>query len=299
MRKIFKRLYRSRRRYLWCTPIWTVCFIAYISTHMFWEAPSSAISVIHIGIFVGVAALISVLLVLLFFVVKELIFPETRFGYETTPISLILLSFLAPTTLDVPLDFLISFEPYKFVFALAILDQVFLRSLLLNGAWIDSWTKKESRRTTAFKTSLPVDYAFAYFFPTPETEDLVIDPNLEDVTWADKEHRVISLIEWIEPGAFLEEHATKIDLQPYKRAAWRFEAVHGRGEYGTSGTRSIELIIRRGYVHIKIETVMQNCPWRMHLLELLDDTVGRVYDDKLRELEDIYNDMVLDYPNPS
>jgi hypothetical protein len=44
---------------------------------------------------------------------------------------------------------------------------------------------------------------------------------------------------------------------------------------------------------------MQNCPWRRHLLELLDDTVGRVYDDKLRELEDIYNDMVLDYPNPS
>ena len=110
---------------------------------------------------------------------------------------------------------------------------------------------------------------------------------------------MIRLIEWIEPGAFLEEHATKIDLQPYKRAAWRFEAVHGRGEYGTSGTRSIELIIRRGYVHIKIETVMQNCLWRMHLLELLDDTVGRVYDDKLRELEDIYNDMVLDYPNPS
>jgi hypothetical protein len=44
---------------------------------------------------------------------------------------------------------------------------------------------------------------------------------------------------------------------------------------------------------------MQNCPWRRRLLELLDDTVGGVYDDKLRELEDIYNDMVLDYPNPS
>ena len=251
MRITFKRLYRSRRRYLWCTPIWTVCFIAYISTYMRWEAPSSAISVLHIGIFVGVAALISVLLVLLFFVVKELVFIETRFGYETTPVSLILLSFLVPMSLDVPLDFLISLEPYKFVFALAILDQVFLRYLLLNGAWIDSWSKKESRRTTAFKTSVPVEYAFAYFFPTLETEDLVIDSNFEDVTWVVKEHRVIRLIEWIEPGTFLEEHATIIDLQSYKRAAWRFEALHVRGEYGTRGTRSIELIVRRAYVHIK------------------------------------------------
>ena len=174
-----------------------------------------------------------------------------------------------------------------------------MRYLLLNGALIDCWTKKESRRTTAFKTSLPVEYAFAYFFPTPEIEDLVIDSNLKGVTWAVKEHRVIRLIDWIEPGAFLEEHATIIDLQPYKRAARRFEDVQERGEYGTSGARSIELIVRRGYVLIKTETVMQNCPWRRHLLELLDDTVGGVYDDKLRELEDIYNDMVLDYPNPS
>ena len=48
---------------------------------MRWEAPSSAISVLHIGIFVAVAALISV--------------------------------FLVPMTLGVPLDFLISLEPCK------------------------------------------------------------------------------------------------------------------------------------------------------------------------------------------
>ena len=40
-------------------------------------------------------------------------FLETRFGYETTPVSLILLSFLVPMTLGVPLDFLISLEPCK------------------------------------------------------------------------------------------------------------------------------------------------------------------------------------------
>jgi len=67
---------------LWCTPIGTVCFIAYISTYMRWKAPSSAISVLHIGIFVAVAALISVLLVLLFFVVKELVFSKRALGMK-------------------------------------------------------------------------------------------------------------------------------------------------------------------------------------------------------------------------
>ncbi len=78
-------------------------------------------------------------------------------------------------------------------------------------------------------------------YPEPGREELAADENLVSVEYLEEGQPHLRVVDWMEPGALLEEHQLVEELQRGSFVRFNYRAVHGRGLPGTVGTKSLML----------------------------------------------------------
>jgi hypothetical protein len=159
---------------------------------------------------------------------------------------------------------------------------------LFYGRWSDKLlTMRRSRNTTRLTTTrLEADALWHGFVPTPGRREMLHDPDILSVDWVDRDRTRIRVIRWAPPAKKIEEYLQVEDYLPGAYIVYRWvrqdEEKKERLLRGLRAIKMIDLVDRRV---IYVTEFNHNRPLRKVLFDWIDDSLGRVEDDRLARLE--------------
>tara|TARA_R100000322_G_scaffold126500_1_gene83017 strand:- start:36234 stop:37196 length:963 start_codon:yes stop_codon:yes gene_type:complete len=159
---------------------------------------------------------------------------------------------------------------------------------LFYGRWSDKLlTMRRSRNTTRLTTiKLESDTLWHGFVPTPGRREMLHDPDVLSVDWVDRERSRVRIIRWAPPAKKIEEFHQIEDYLPGAYIVYRWvrqdEERKERLLRGLRAVKMIDLVDRRV---IYITEFNHNRPLRKVLFDWIDDSLGRIEDERLAQLE--------------
>lgn len=159
---------------------------------------------------------------------------------------------------------------------------------LFYGKWSDKLlVVKRSRNTTRLTTTrLEADQLWHGFVPTPGRREMLHDPEVLSVDWVDRDRSRVRLIRWAPPAKKVEEYLQIEDFLPGAYIVYRWvrqdEEKKEKLLRGLKAVKMIDMVDKRV---IYITEFNHNVPLRKVIFDWVDDSLGRVEDERLLGLE--------------
>lgn len=155
------------------------------------------------------------------------------------------------------------------------------------GKWSDRLLRvARARNTTRLTTTrLDGDTLWNGFVPHPGRREALHDPSVLSVDWVNKQRTRIRLIRWDHPQEKSEEYMQIEDHLPGAYVVYRWVREGKKNRELARGLRAVKMIDMVDRRVLYVTEFAHNLPLRKVLFDWLDDSLGRIEDQRLAALE--------------
>ncbi|MEO0989568.1 MAG: hypothetical protein AAFX00_01315 [Pseudomonadota bacterium] len=274
MRKFSRRLWRDRRRHAICAAL---LFAA--GTTVFHGNPE--LFGVPFWLVAGCAFVLGSLPCLVRLCLAS---PNGRHACEVSAVTLFLQAlvsglFSAPPTEVYAVGFEFSF--LAFFIVLMIVNELYLNPRF------DSFARRGHQIRYRLTSHLPTKVLWDGLVGTPPHKDRLANANITRFEYLGPDTQDRRLVEYMEPGALLEEHQFVDEIDAPHHIRFRWQAVDGNPDGNfSSGFKDVRITDHVGaYRTVDVVQAAQAHPWRAVVMNWIDDSFGRHNDEAVAELE--------------